>query len=478
MLILGRMTDSAEPTPSPATVQATVVLRRRGSDSPPVGLRRRITAAELGEKYGAHPDDVAAVRRLLADRGAEVLEEHGSSRRLRVQGTADALAGLEDDDRVAAVLGLDEGPLARPRAIIADPTATKVSYTPLQLADAYGMPDGDGTGQTIAIVELGGGFAQDDLDHYFSGLGLKSPTVRAVGVDGAKNQPGKDPQGADVEVLLDIEVVGAIAPRAEIVVYFAPNSDAGFVDAISTAAEADPTPAAISISWGQSEDQWKARSRQAMDSAIADATSLGVTVTAAAGDNGSADRDTSGGRVHTDFPASSPHALGCGGTTLQLDGDTVSSETVWDDGGKGGATGGGVSDVFELPDWQRDAGVPRRHGSSDTGRGVPDVAGDADPQTGYQVYADGKQIVVGGTSAVAPLWAGLLARVAQQTGQPIGLAQPALYAGARPGEPAPGLRDITKGNNGAYHAGPGWDACTGLGVPTSNLLDTLQGQDG
>ncbi|MGH3413649.1 MAG: S53 family peptidase, partial [Marmoricola sp.] len=369
------MTDSAEPTPSPATVQATVVLRRRGSDSPPVGLRRRITAAELGEKYGAHPDDVAAVRRLLADRGAEVLEEHGSSRRLRVQGTADALAGLEDDDRVAAVLGLDEGPLARPRAIIADPTATKVSYTPLQLADAYGMPDGDGTGQTIAIVELGGGFAQDDLDHYFSGLGLKSPTVRAVGVDGAKNQPGKDPQGADVEVLLDIEVVGAIAPRAEIVVYFAPNSDAGFVDAISTAAEADPTPAAISISWGQSEDGWTAQARTALDSVFADAVTLGVTVTVAAGDNGSADGSADGAK-HADFPASSPHVLACGGTSLQAADLAIRGEVAWNDGATGGAGGGGVSSIFAVPAWQIGLSVAK---DGQTGpllmRGVPDVCG-------------------------------------------------------------------------------------------------------
>ena len=154
--------------------------------------------------------------------------------------------------------------------------------------------DADGSGQTIAIIELGGGFDQADLDAYFSGLGITGPTVTAVGVDGATNVPGGDPNGADGEVLLDIEVAGALAPGADQVVYFAPNTDAGFLDAVSQAAHADPTPVAISISWGQSEDSWTAQARTAMDDAMADAAALGVTVTAAAGDDGSTDRATDG----------------------------------------------------------------------------------------------------------------------------------------------------------------------------------------
>jgi kumamolisin len=210
----------------------------------------------------------------------------------------------------------------------------------------------------------------------------------------------------------------------------------------------------------------------ALDEAIADGVALGVTVTVAAGDNGSSD-GVSGGQPHVDFPASSPHALGCGGTSLQADPSTgvVSSETVWNDGTTGGATGGGVSAEFPLPTWQATAGVPAAPAGG-TGRGVPDVAGNADPDTGYQVLVDGQQTVIGGTSAVAPLWAGLVARIAQSLGDRLGLAQTALYAGVEPATPVAGLRDITSGNNGAYSAGPGWDACSGLGVPVGSALLT------
>jgi kumamolisin len=281
-------------------------------------------------------------------------------------------------------------------------------------------------------------------------------------VDGGKNVPGGDPSGADGEVLLDIEVVGALAPAADVLVYFAPNTDAGFLDAVAGAAHATPTPIAMSISWGQSEDQWTAQARTALDDAIQDATALGVTVTAAAGDNGSAD-GSADGTPHADFPASSPYALACGGTSLRAADDAVQSETVWNDGTQGGATGGGVSRVFALPSWQQSADVPMAP-TGGRGRGVPDVAGNADPETGYQVLIDGKQTVIGGTSAVAPLWAALTARLAQALGEPLGLLQPKLYSAAG------GFRDVTVGNNGVYEARAGWDACTGLGTPRGTAL--------
>jgi kumamolisin len=240
--------------------------------------------------------------------------------------------------------------------------------------------------------------------------------------------------------------------------------------------QAEPTPVAVSISWGGPESSWTAQSMSALDQAIADGVALGVTVTAAAGDNGSSD-GVSGTEPHTDFPASSPHALACGGTSLRADPSTgvISSETVWNDGASGGATGGGVSVTFPLPTWQSTAGVPASP-SGTPGRGVPDIAGNADPSTGYQVLVDGQQQVVGGTSAVAPLSAGLTARLAQALGQPLGLLQQSLYTGAQPGRPVADVRDITAGNNGAYRAGPGWDACSGLGVPIgSALLAALRG---
>jgi kumamolisin len=294
-----------------------------------------------------------------------------------------------------------------------------------------------------------------------------------VGVDGGANQAGQDPAGADGEVLLDIEVVGALAPKANIVVYFAPNTDAGFLDAIVAASHANPAPAAISISWGQSEDAWTAQARTAFDQAMADAAALGVTVTAAAGDNGSADGATDN-KDHADFPASSPHVLACGGTRLQADTATgvINAETVWNDG-PNSATGGGYSDVFPAPSWQSGISGHAKHkpAPKNAGRGVPDVSGVADPQTGYQVRVDGKDMVIGGTSAVAPLWAALVARLAQATNRRFGLIQPLLYQNGA--QPASGFHDITTGSNGSYQAGTGWDPCTGLGSPDGSALLAL-----
>jgi kumamolisin len=210
---------------------------------------------------------------------------------------------------------------------------------------------------------------------------------------------------------------------------------------------------------------------------------MGITVCVASGDNGSGDA-VSDGQAHVDFPASSPHALGCGGTKLLADPATgvISSEVVWNEtAANEGAGGGGVSDKFALPSWQANAGVPARAGRSSGsygsgGRGVPDVAGNADPVTGYQIYSGGRAQVVGGTSAVAPLWAALVSRLAEATGQRFGLIQPALYTGVTPGAEVAGFRDITSGNNGAYTAGPGWDACSGLGSPDGTaLLNRLTG---
>jgi kumamolisin len=349
--------------------------------------------------------------------------------------------------------------------------ATPQPLTAVQVASFYKFPPNtDGTGQTIAIIELGGGYTQDDLNTYFSGLGLATPSITAVGVDGGSNSPG---QQADGEVELDIQVAGAVAPGAAQVVYFAPNTDAGFVDAIAEAAHATPTPAVISVSWGGPENSWSDQSRSSMDSALADAAVLGVTVTVAAGDNGSSDDPNNSNSVNVDFPASSPHSLGCGGT--QLIGDTstntITSEVVWNEQANGeGAGGGGVSAVFQLPDYQATAGVPVSVDGGATGRGVPDVAGNADPTTGYLVVVDGQQQPIGGTSAVAPLWAGLIARLAQATGKHFGLMQPLIYSGVTPGATTPGFNDIVDGNNGAYKAGPGWDACTGLGSPNGTAL--------
>ncbi|SDY19074.1 kumamolisin [Modestobacter sp. DSM 44400] len=495
--------QAAGPLDDAAPLEVTLVLRRRTALPAGTGRPAPMGRAEFAETHGADPADAETVTAALTAEGLRITAVDLPSRRVQVAGDVAtfsrvfgvSLSRVESPDPVAdrlvphrqrsgdlavpaplagvvtAVLGLDDRPQAR--ALFRPAAAVDTTFTPLELGRVYRFPSGtDGRGQRLAILELGGGYTQADLDAYWTTIGLADPpTVTAVGVDGAANAPEGDPNGADGEVLLDIEVAGALAPGADLVVYFAPNTDRGFLDALSTAVHADPTPTAVSISWGQNEDEWTAQARTAMDEALADAAALGVTVCAAAGDDGSTD-NAPDGQAHVDFPASSPHALACGGTTLRADPDTgeVSSETVWFHGTGQGGTGGGVSAVFAVPDWQDGVRVP---GDADTGRhgrGVPDVSADADPSTGYQVRVDGTDAVFGGTSAVSPLWSALTCRLAEALGQRPGLLQPLIYAGLSAGEVAAGFRDVTSGSNGAYDAGPGWDPCTGLGVPDGEAL--------
>ena len=462
--------------------------------------QRRPSREQWAESQGADPGDLEAVTTFAQRSGLTVEEVDAARRAVRLRGTVEQVSAAfgaqlhgvfqsaragrtyrarcgpltvpsDLQDVVVGVFGIDDRPQAHTRLRRHAQPAAASSYTPLQVAEAYDFPAGEtGAGETVGILELGGGFSTADLSTYFQGLGVAAPTVTAVGVDGGTNAPGQD-TNADGEVMLDIEVVGAVAPGAAIAVYFAPNTDQGFLDALSTAVH-DTTnkPSVISISWGQSEDAWSAQSRTQLEQVLTEAAGLGVTVTVAAGDNGSADNVTDG-QQHVDFPASAPHALACGGTSLQASGSQISSETVWNDPGDG-ATGGGVSRQFPLPSYQANAKVPDSVDTNAPGRGVPDVSGDADPATGYQIRVDGADQVFGGTSAVAPLWAGLIARLNQALGTPVGFVHARLYALL--GTAA--FHDITSGNNGSYSAGPGWDACTGLGSPDgSQLLTALKG---
>jgi kumamolisin len=438
------------------------------------------------------PDPTALARRTLrltgttADMqrafGVELQQKTINEKEYRVrEGSIHLPASLVGP--VVAVLGLDNRPQAQPHFRVKKPTtgnraepniaahAVSVSYTPVQVAEAYQFPaTASGAGQTIGIIELGGGYRQTDLTAYFKTLGQTAPAITAVAVDGGKNAPSTA-SGADGEVMLDIEVAGSVAPGAKIAVYFTPNTDQGFIDAITTAVH-DTTnkPSVISISWGGPESSWTQQSLTALDEACQSAAALGVTITVAAGDNGSSDGGTGN---NVDFPASSPHVLACGGTTLKTTGATITSEVVWNEtAANEGATGGGVSTVFPQPTWQASAKAPIPPPTT-PGRGVPDVAGDADPTTGYTIRVDGQTMVIGGTSAVAPLWAGLVSVANQQLGlkygSTVGFINPALYAA----KVAAGFRDITQGNNGAYSAGPGWDACTGLGSPIAAKLIPL-----
>jgi kumamolisin len=447
--------------------------------------------------HGADPADLALIDDFAHEYGLTVTERSAARRSVILTGTAENMqqafgtslghydapgggyrgrtgsimipANLQDV--VVAVLGLDNRPIAKPHLRTPQAAAAPSGLSPTSVAQMYNFPAGaHGAGQTIGIIELGGGYRTTDLNTYFSSLGLKSPKISSVSVDGGANKPGVD-QNADGEVMLDIEVAGAVASGATIVVYFAPNTDQGFHDAITKAVhDTVNKPSVISISWGGPEDSWTPQSSNAMLAACTDAAAVGVTVTAAAGDDGATD-GVADKKLHVDLPACLPPVLACGGTRLNSSHGTISSETVWNElAANEGATGGGVSRTFPIPSYQASAKVPVHPETKFAGRGVPDVAGDADPVTGFQVRVDGKNLVIGGTSAVAPLWAGLIAVINQQLGKPVGFVQPALY---RIGTPA--FRDIVTGNNGGYQASTNWDPCTGLGSPNGTaLLKALQ----
>ncbi|HXC96107.1 MAG TPA: S53 family peptidase [Edaphobacter sp.] len=509
------------PTPAGTKIMVSVVVRRKTAlkTANRTG-KARLTHAQYRANHGADPAAVKLVRAFAKEYGLTVAPDTpGPERRtVKLLGT---VAGMQKAfgvtlvnkthngetyrvregsitlpaeliGPVEAVLGLDNRPQAHPHFRVfgetgdlsaniaqaggfAHPHASgNGSFTPPQVAALYQFPpNASAAGQTIGIIELGGGYRTADITAYFKSIGVKAPKVTAVLVDGGKNSPS-NANSADGEVMLDIEVAAAVAPGANIVVYFTPNTDQGFIDAIATAVhDTKNKPSVISISWGGPESQWTAQSMNALDAACQSAAALGITITAAAGDNGSTDNLTDG-KNHVDFPASSPHVLGCGGTKLQGSGNNISSEVVWNElTNDEGATGGGVSNFFPLPSWQSGAGVPKPTNPAG-GRGVPDVAGDADPTSGYVIRVDGKGMVIGGTSAVAPLWAGLIAVANAINGKNAGFIQPAIYSAK--GKAA--FRDITSGTNYngspvGFKAGPGWDACTGLGSPIGSKIVTL-----
>ncbi len=490
-------------------LEAAVVVRARAAGDLTDRVRRlaggdqshpHLTREEFAQQFGADPADLAAVAQFAQAHGLAVVQQDSARRTVVLSGTVaqfnDAFAidlqtfehdggsyrgrtgpvHLPDELNgvVVAVMGLDNRPQAHPH-FRAHPArgnvrwhaahASSASFAPPELAALYGFPAGTGHGECIAIIELGGGYRTADLAKYFSGLKIAAPKVTAVSVDHGHNHATGDPNGPDGEVMLDIEVAGAVAPGADIVVYFAPNTDMGFVNAVTTAImDAKNKPSVISISWGGPELSWTQQAMTAFDQAFQAAAAMGITVCVASGDDGSGD-GVGDGADHVDFPASSPHALACGGSRLTASATAITAETVWNDGAQGGASGGGVSSFFALPAYQEGLHVSRAGRAEPLAmRGVPDVCGVADPETGYDVRVDGRDTIIGGTSAVAPLWAGLIARVNSAKAKPAGFINPHLYVNRG------ALRDVTGGNNGSFAAAAGWDACTGLGSPNGKKV--------
>ena len=495
--------------------------------------RRYLTREELARVGSADPNDVASVEAFAHDHNLTVSDVSLSRRTVRLSGTIADLSrafgvtlktykagGITYRGRTGAVyvskslegvvervLGLDDRPVVSPhfRVLARGSRRTKNSgsraasrkaaktaahsFKPSEVASLYNFPTGvDGTGQTVALIELNDidrqgnavavGYDKADLDAFFAAMGVPTPEVSPVGVDGGANLPGVDLNG-DIEVTLDIEVAAAVAPGAKYVVYFGTNTTDGFIQALTSAIhDTVRKPSIISISWGGPEESSTPQLLSGLEQALQEAALIGVTVCVAAGDDGSADMKANNWdrKPHADFPASSPHALACGGTTLLAQGTKI-SESVWNRGARGGATGGGVSNFFSKPSYQTHVNVPPP-ATSKGGRGVPDVAGDADPATGYQILVAGKSEAIGGTSAVAPLWAGLFALINQaltsKGKNAVGFANPLLYGAA---SSAGAFHDISSGNNdiygnlkGKYAATKGWDPCTGLGTPDGRKI--------
>ncbi|HZK65512.1 MAG TPA: S53 family peptidase [Puia sp.] len=488
-------------------IEVSVILRRKTAINNYVkGIGRKkqkpIAPELFNRRFGASAADILLVREFAQYHDLTVVEASPAKRTVILKGTVQQFSNAFGvylanflpasgvsfrgrtgpikipeslKDIITGVFGLDNRQQARPMFCmlhkdghVIKPQAATVSYNPDAVAKAYKYPkDVTGAGQCIALIELGGGYRSSDLQAYFQKLGIALPSVTAQSVDGAHNAPSTA-DTADGEVALDIEVAGAVAPGARIVVYFAPNTDKGFLDAINTAVhDTENNPSVISISWGAAENQWTDQAITNFNEVFKSAAALGVTITVAAGDNGSSDRQTDG-NAHVDFPAGSPYALACGGTKL-----LTGSETVWNDQ-DGWATGGGISDVFPVPDYQKSISLPVSVNSKQRkGRGVPDIAANADSATGYNILVDGQWAVIGGTSAVAPLIAGLIALANEKLKRNVGYIHPKIYASQ-----TTAFKDITQGNNitakiGGYSATPGWDACTGLGVPLGSVVEVL-----
>lgn len=498
----------------------TVRLRRRPNAPPlpdpvdvmrqPPARRRYIAREDFAGIYGADPIDVARVGAFAREYGLELGTVNAAARTVAVSGTVEQLSrafAVELDsyeaageryrgreghvhlpadlaDAVEGVFGLDSRRQARPAA---GPAQGGSPLTPPQVAGLYDFPSGPATGQCIGLLEFGGGFVQSDLSTFFGGLGQSVPRITAVPVDGATNSPGIN-LGSDQEVALDISVAGSVAPGASLAVYFAPYTEQGWVDAIATAVhDTVNKPSVLSISWGWAEFEtalglaWTQAAMDAVNASLQEAVALGVTVLAAAGDSGT-DCQIGDGQVHVLYPASDPFVTGCGGTSivnLDLPADSFDQE-VWNNAN--GASGGGVSVMFPAPFWQYAAGTPGQIDTGFAGRGVPDIAGNADPNSGYTVIVGGTPTILGGTSAVAPLYAALTALINAQIGAPIGYLNPALYALTGPVV----FEAITVGNN-AFGGAPGyvaggtpgvwWNACAGLGsIHGTHFAATLEGQ--
>lgn len=499
---LGTKASSKQPYIAGTKLLISVIVRRKEplKAAHRVG-KERLTLAQYRASYGVDPTAVKLVHKFAREFGLAIVLNQPSpaSRTITLSGTNAAIErafGITFSQQVLhgrkyrtydgsihlpsdllgaveAVLGLDNLPKAGQRIEIFDayPRVAQYggfarphapgngSYTPIQVAQLYQFPFGaQASSQTIGIISLGGKYRTADIDAYFRSLGRKPPRVAHVSLVREKINSSDD---AIFGAMADVEICASVAPAAKIVVYSAPNTEQGFVSAIGAAVhDSVNRPNVILTSWGAPESHWTLQAITAFDSACQSATALGITVVAAVGRNGS--RDGSSYDV-VDFPASSPHVLACGGTTLVGTGSTISSETPWNGVAKGGPSG-----VFPLPAWQANANIPKPRLPSG-GRGIPDVAANANPDTGYAVRLHGKNMVVGGNGTAASIWAGLIAVANHQNGKPAGTIHPLIY-GSKGRSAFQNAFSETPVN---FRSDEGWNVVCGLGSPVAPKIISL-----
>jgi kumamolisin len=506
-----------------ARVQVTITLRGPRLREPRAG-QPAMDRSQFAEAFGASQADADKVRHVLEGYGLTVDDVSLMTRSMSVSGNAEAIEAAfspqlgiyrsaeqgeyrgregtikiprELDGLVTGVFGLDERRVAR-RAIGRSAAAASATASsglrPADFESRYNFPAGDGAGQQIVIAEFGGGYFQADLEAYCLREGRPVPTVTtvplglpALTLDQIRALPKKQrlsELGMSIEVMMDVEIIAGLCPSAELFVYFAHFSQRGWVDLLDAVIAGTPaTPTIVSISWGLPEDypDWSPAAVTAINERLQAAAALGVTVCVASGDDGSGDQ-LADGRSHVNYPASSQHVLSVGGTMLT--GTAPSKEVVWWDApgertpNGGGSTGGGVSVLFDRPAWQ-DVTVASLNPGSIDGRVVPDVAALAGEPL-YDLIFLGQVMPNGGTSASAPLWAALLARIAARLpeGAHLPWFPPLLYATDPSGEALGQIacHDITEGDNPSpvpgvgYQAKVGYDAVSGWGTPNGEAL--------
>jgi kumamolisin len=510
-----------------AHVEVTLDLRK--PELPSADQRGpTLSFEEFQKKYGSSPEDAQKVAEVLKRFGIKVEEVSLGSFSMRVSGTAGAMEsafapglgiyhsangeyrGREGDIKIPIELagiikgvhGFDERSVAHRAAAAGGNLATAPQLSPLGPADLearYQFPPGDGAGQTIAIAEFGGCYFPDDLKQYCAKFNRPVPNVQVQGVgvtpltpqQVAQLSPSQQQTVLDEsgEVMMDVQVIAGLCPKASIVMYFADFTQKGWVDLMNQVISGKPAKVVtLSVSWGNAEDSpdWSKSARSAVNDRMNAASMLGITVCVSSGDDGSGDA-VGDKHAHVDFPGSSPFVLSVGGTMLTATSAGPAESTWWVSPGQrnnkgGGSSGGGVSTVFQRPTWQNVHVASVNPGSID-GRVVPDVAALAGPPL-YDLIFQGQDSPNGGTSASAPLWASLIARMNAQL--PAAKQQRfltvLLYQTGANGQPrGTACRDITVGQNVShplpgvgYQAGAGFDAVTGWGVPDgASLLNVL-----